>query len=88
VNPPRERGGGPGYHPEAPTTTVIGTATKQPDQAHRSTQGGQAEVVARGFYAPPAGRRTIDATIVPSCPKCLFLHPHRENHGGNGRWSS
>lgn len=88
MTPPTKWGGGPGYHPEAPTTTVIGTATKQPNQAHRSTQGGQAEVVTRGFHAPQTGRRTIGAIIVPSCPKCHFPHPHRENHGGNGRWSS
>lgn len=34
-------------------------------------------IEARGFAAPPAGRRTTWALVVPQCPFCGHLHLHR-----------
>jgi hypothetical protein len=48
-----------------------------------------AEVVARGFYGPPAGRRALGAIVVPIGPFCGHLHLHRSTgpHGGRRRGS-
>jgi hypothetical protein len=45
----------------------------------------RAEVIAGGFAAAPAGRRTLHAVIVPCCPHCGFLHQHKSASGQGGR---
>lgn len=82
---PRTRERGHGSQPKAPAAQMISAATKQ-HQGHRSASAHpcQADVVARGVYGPPAGRRTLGAIVVPSCPFCGYLHLHRSTVARGG----
>ena len=77
----QEQRRGSGRPPDHPAATKIGTATKRyRDQRNTHVEGD--EVTARGFYGPPAGRRTLGAIVVPLCPHCRCMHLHRGDHGG------
>lgn len=53
-------------------------------QGQRNPSARPREVLASGFAAPPAGRRTKWAIVIPTCPFCGYLHLHRAagDHGG------
>lgn len=54
------------------------------DAAQATAPGRQAQLIASGFAAPPAGRRRLWAVVIPTCPACGLLHLHRSTgqHGG------
>jgi hypothetical protein len=54
-------------------------------QSQDNAPARRAEVIAGGFAAALAGRRTLHAIIVPCCPHCGFLHQHKSASGQVGR---